>query len=225
MNVDIQFNANVIEKLKEHRFNNDQLGSLLFILFCLYEHQIDLLDKFDDSNRAKRVILLYKELEVRGLIQEAENAQEGSSLYELTKEGIDLVDSIKAEFKESKEEIAKEELDPESFERWIRDWVNLFPRGVRTFGKLVRSDKETCKKKMKAFMLEYNYSRETIMEATKKYIEVKREQGWNGMRCAVYFIWKQDPGQSRVSDLADYCAEVMDSENDTPTENNLEIMV
>ena len=48
--IEIQFNKAIIEKVKSLNFQVDQLGSILFILFALYEEKIEVLDEFVESN-------------------------------------------------------------------------------------------------------------------------------------------------------------------------------
>jgi hypothetical protein len=88
-------------------------------------------------------------------------------------------------------------------EAWIDDWLNLFPLGVKSGGKLVRSDKKGCLKKMAKFVLENPYYRETIMLATKEYVKSFNEE-YKYMKCATYFISKEDQG----SELAAWCEKV-----------------
>jgi hypothetical protein len=238
-NLEIQFSPVIIKQVKALNFQVDQLGSVLFILFSLYENRLDLLDEFDDYNLQKRAIILYKELELKGLIEEAEEGEEG--YFTLTQEGIKLVEFIKGEFTKSNEQVTSEKIAVSGVENlkdaiasddvdsWIDSWVELFPRGVRTFGKLVRSDKQSCLRKMRVFMKEYGYDKDTIMTATRKYVKVKEDDGYRAMRCAVYFIYRVETSlRDKVSDLAAYCEEVLldkQDGNSEQSENNLEIMV
>lgn len=237
-NLEIQFNKVIIKQVKALNFQVDQLGSILFILFALYENRLDLLDEFDDYNQQKRAILLYKELEVRGLV--AENLDEDESNYSLTKEGIELVEFIKSEFKRSSSDVTSEDIaisgvetlkegvKEGDVESWIDEWVDLFPRGVKSGGRLVRSDKQSCLRKMKVFLREYDYDKDTILNATRKYVQSKANDGYSYMRCAVYFIYRVDTSRSdKVSDLASWCDQVQHDANEgnDHSENNLEIMV
>jgi hypothetical protein len=234
MNLEIQFNANIIKKVKSLHFQVDQLGSALLVLFALYEGRIDLLDEFDDFNKQKRAIILYKELETRDLITFTQD--EASTVFTLTKEGIELVEFIKKEFEAIDEDInteiiaisgvetLKDEPDKDSVEGWIDEWLEIFPRGVKSGGKLLRSDRASCIRKMKNFMLEYKYSKDTIMRATERYIEHKRLQEFQYTRCAVYFIYHVANGD-KTSDLAAECEQLLFEDNNKPTQNNFDILV
>lgn len=83
---------------------------------------------------------------------------------------------------------------------WIDEWLNLFPKGVTTGGKLVRSDRRECIKKMNAFLENYEYDVSTIILATRRYINMAEREDWH-IKCAVYFIHKRDEGSS----LAEWC--------------------
>ncbi len=243
-NLEIQFNASIIKKVKSLNLQVDQIGSVLFILFCLYEGQLDLLDEFDDFNRQRRAFLLYMELEQRGLVQGDFSQEANSPHFMLTKEGIEFVEYVKGEFTMTNqivtgETIAVAGINPEQLEgksldindpmNWIDEWVDIFPRGVKSGGRLLRGDKLSCMRKMRVFLREYpGYSKEIIMQATRNYIESKRNEGFAYTRCAVYFIYRVDSSRSdKVSDLATWCDQAIheQSEGSTSSENNLEIMV
>jgi hypothetical protein len=109
-NVEIQFNVNVIKKVKSYHFQADQIGSVLFVLFAMYEGQNELLDEWDDFNTSKRAILLYREIESRGLVEEAIGDGKGNPLFVLTKEGTELIEFIKAEFKATDRSISSTQI-------------------------------------------------------------------------------------------------------------------
>jgi hypothetical protein len=228
--IEIQFNKKIISKIKSYNFQVDQLGSVLFVLFALYEGKVDLLDEFDDSNKQRRAIFLYKELELRDLLTFSKEGD--NTVYVLTQKGIDLIEFIKTNSSEvTAEKIAvvgveqlKEEIT-DGIESWIEQWVDLFPRGIKSGGKLVRSDKKECARKMGFFIKEYNYDRETIIAATKAYIESKRQEGWTFMRCATYFIYRvEESTKSKTSDLAAWCDQVLHEKDNPSQEDTFEVL-
>jgi hypothetical protein len=242
-NLEIQFNAAIIKKVKSLNFQVDQVGSVLFILFCLYENRLDLLDEFDDYNRQRRAFLLYMELVNRGLLDQNTTQDDFTvPLFNLTKEGIEFVEYIKGEFAITHQEVSSDTIaiagiDPEQLSKpvdendlevWIDEWVDIFPRGVKSGGRLLRGDKISCLRKMRVFMKEYPYTKDTILEATRQYIKSKEQEGYAYTRCAVYFIYRVDQSRSdKASDLATWCDQVLHekSEGTKPSgENNLEIM-
>jgi len=238
-NIEIQFNSDIIKKIKSLNLQVDQIGSILFILFALYEDQLELLDEFDDFNLQKRAILLYKELELRGFLVSNKNAEKKEPLYSLTREGVELVEYIKSNFAKDKKQLTSvdiaisgvetltEAVQGNEVEHWISEWINIFPRGVKSGGKLVRSDEKSCLRKMKVFLREYDYNKDTIMEATKRYVQSKENEGYSFMRCAVYFIYRIGTSiADKSSDLASWCDEVLNGDSgNSHSENNLEIMV
>lgn len=89
----------------------------------------------------------------------------------------------------------------ETVEDWIDVWYNLFPKGVKTMGYLVRSDKNGCINKMKNFIKSHkNYSKEIILKATNDYVQYFRLNNWQGIQMGHYFIKKNG-----VSNLANLC--------------------
>lgn len=90
---------------------------------------------------------------------------------------------------------------------WIQDWLNIFPKGVKTGPKLVRSDKSGCLKKMLKFRKEYpEYDVTLIFKATENYVEELAENDYMYMKAATYFIDKKDEG----SELAARCEDLLD---------------
>jgi len=87
----------------------------------------------------------------------------------------------------------------------IRD---LFPKGLKSGGYLVKSSLKDIKDKLKKFQKDYKYSDEVIIKGTKTYITEMQKNGYAYMMLAKYFILKQDKG----STLADYCEMVENNE-------------
>lgn len=94
-------------------------------------------------------------------------------------------------------------------DEWIEDWYDLFPKGIKSGGYLVRTDMKSCKKKMQEFMKEYPmYDREIIMMATKQYINEMSEKNFSYMKLAPFFIKKDG-----VSMLQGYCENMLNGDN------------
>lgn len=106
-------------------------------------------------------------------------------------------------------------VDSNSIESWIEDFVNLFPKGVRTGGYLVKSDKISCLKKMEQFTKLYPYSKEIILEATRNYINRKELEGYKYMKLAKYFIL-----HDKSSELAAECEFIVDNNTNSNISTN-----
>ena len=83
---------------------------------------------------------------------------------------------------------------------WIEDWRKLFPEGVNKGGYRYRGNKLEVLKKMIKFVTAYDYSKEEIFEATKRYVERFSIRGYTYMQQAHYFIEKKDAGSSLASE-------------------------
>ena len=76
-------------------------------------------------------------------------------------------------------------------EDWIQEWRELWPKGVKTMGRLVRGDKQGCLKKMKVFVKQYpEFSKDQIFDLTRSYVYERQMKGYEAMTCADYFINK-----------------------------------
>ena len=75
---------------------------------------------------------------------------------------------------------------------WIESWRNLFPRGIKTGGYPVRGTRNGCLKKMKKFVKSNpDTTLDHIFNATKRYIEERRQYKYSYMKLADYFIEKE----------------------------------
>lgn len=93
-------------------------------------------------------------------------------------------------------------LRPPSGISWIDEWIDLWPKGVRSGGYLVRSDKKSCEKKMNKFLKEHSkVTKEQIFEATKIYVERLRRANWSYMMLATYFIDKEERGSTLAMEI------------------------
>lgn len=107
------------------------------------------------------------------------------------------------------EKEAKSKLVQDCVEDWIDLWFNLFPRGVKSGGYLVRSDKNGCLNKMKKFVKNNPlFTRDIILKATNDYIDYMRMKNYAYMSLAHYFINKDG-----MSILAGQCEALLERIN------------
>lgn len=120
--------------------------------------------------------------------------------FVLTDRGKELVEKIEQiwEDNETKEEIP------------IQEWLSIFPKGVKTGGKLIRSDPKGCLAKMKTFIKKYKYSWNEIMRATESYLEDRAKEDYQYTRAAIYFIEKAGQG----STLAEWCEKIKETRDE-----------
>lgn len=95
-------------------------------------------------------------------------------------------------------------------ENWIGEYRALFPRGVKSTGLSynVKGDPIQCIKRMKDFIADYGYDKETIMRATEMYIKEQKAKGWAFTKKAHKFIKDIDG-----SILSEYCELVVEGED------------
>lgn len=82
----------------------------------------------------------------------------------------------------------------DDFNTFIDQYRNLFPKGVKSGnGTPIRGDRQGIAKKMEWFLRMYpEYSKTTILEATKLYVNQMQRKGYAYMTQADYFIKKDD---------------------------------
>lgn len=95
----------------------------------------------------------------------------------------------------------KKYTSPDSVESWINEYYELFPSGVKTGGKYVRTGKQSCVKKLQKFIKEHpEFTKEDILKATKLYIEDREAVGFKYTQTAPMFIYKDG-----MSSLEGWC--------------------
>lgn len=211
----IYINKHILDRFRQENISLDYVGTIIVILICIYEQDFQLLDDIDDGNKSKRLLLLYRYLLRRGILEEVPSENdEIAPLYCLSDKGEALVNFIQS-FDESEMEVRKEcaseILETEQkIEEWIADYLNLFPEG-KYFGRSLRTNTKDCLDRMRWFLNNYTYSREQIFNATKQYLEAQRTspEGYKYTRNSTYFICKGKGGIDRVSDLSTECEKVV----------------
>lgn len=166
----------------------------LILLVVIYQNEEEVLKKCYDEDfiAFSRMV---KTLESYGYVKwHGSNATDIS----LRKKGEDLF----AKLSKKKKPIPDVEL-------WIDDWRKIFPEGVNTGGYRYRGNKLEVTKKMLKFVATYEYSKEEIFEATKRYVERFAVKGYAYMQQAHYFIEKKDAG----SNLASECETLREQPN------------
>lgn len=195
--IKIEYNAKLIQIIKGYGWPLDYAGTWIFILFCLYEDKTELLNLFDDVRTNKRVVLMYRHLQLIKLV----NIEDGE--ITLTDQGKKVVYEIKSTFKEKVTAETFLKSDPD-FISFIEQYNSIFPDNTQ---RALRCKEAQLIPRMIKFRKEYpEYSKDTILQATRAYINA---QGGNYTytRNALYFIYK-GVGSDKVSDLANYCYQI-----------------
>lgn len=224
--LNLQFNEAIIQRTKEANIQMDLMGSVMFVLFGLFEGKVKLLDCADDSNRQRRMFVLYRQLELRGFL---EKDPDKKAIYRLTPKGLEFVTFLKEQFSKEFKEVHTESFNEVAFPiivdkeddpigGWIAEYVNLFPSG-NVEGRRFKIHPKALISKMRAFINQYNFDKETILQATKMYLaeQAMSMEGHKYTRTASYFIAK-DRGSNYTSDLATWCQRVVDGDFDDPGE-------
>lgn len=207
-------NKNVIEILRQEGFHPDELLTQYYILYKLYHKEYDDLACLDDSLNSKRMIIQYYSLMGKGFLTENED----KSKFILTDIGASLVEKISEFIKEDKQEQPSSDND---FDTWFDSWMELWPSGVKTGGKLVKSDKKTCYTKMKKFLKDNKYSLDTILNVTQNYISEFEKNNYNFMKSATYFIDKKGEGSELAARCQDYSEDSKVEEYETFNQGGL----
>lgn len=125
----------------------------------------------------------------------------------LSSKGIALIKSVEALFKPLK---VIKTMDAD-FTDNLSKYIEIFPTGKLPTGKYARDNKTSIEKNMIWFLQEFDFDWNTILFATKAYVEEYRQKDFEYMRTAMYFI-KKDTKGTITSDLATYCQAYLNGE-------------
>lgn len=142
------------------------------------------------------------------------NAEWIDSNNELTSKSIILVQELDSFFKVSKKKTSKQVLG-EDFLLKIDEYLDIFPKFKLPSNKYARSDKKNLETNFRWFFETHNYSWDTVLEATRLYVNEFERQGYKYMRTSQYFIRKQNSAErSFESELANYCEAYLSGSTD-----------
>lgn len=166
----------------------------LYVLYCI--HQKVLPKGFVHAS------LELRKLQLDGWVNENS---------ELTEKSIIFVSELENTFKKpSKKVKSPKELMGENYLDKIQEYNEIFPKGKLNSGKLARVNVKTLENSFKWFFENYEYSWETIIKATRRYVEEYSRNNYEYMRTSQYFIRKQNVDKTFDSDLATYCDMIND---------------
>lgn len=100
----------------------------------------------------------------------------------------------------------------------------IFPKGMNHITKTM--NRQSAKDLAKALVrfheyYGYDYTKEEIIDATKKYIETKGDSNFVYRKCSKYFIIKDesDQGKDITSELETYISIIRDNDEDIPSDS------
>ena len=129
----------------------------------------------------------------------------------LSEKATNLLEEIESTFTIKNNKQKKVLLGPESIQ-YIAEYRLLFPSGTLPSGVPSRVNVKELEKKFVWFFNNYNFSWETIMEATKRYVQHYEEKAYKFMQNSSYFISKQDNNKVLTSGLSTWCDQVLEED-------------
>lgn len=171
-----------------------------FICHCIYSNRKDALMSFIESHD-KFNMQEIEDLEKDGWIKIINKSEK------ITFENLQIEEKFRI-FVEKKTQSV-------DLLKWIDEWFDLFPKGVKSGGYYVRSDLNGCKRKMKKFISTHSeYTKDIIMKATQNYIIRCEHNGYQYMKLAPYFIEKDG-----VSMLSGECEAIITNIDEYTNDN------
>lgn len=221
--VQVQFSKAIIDRMKAHKITVDVMGTVYLILLALFEEKYDLLDVLDDDSKERRAGVLYRQLVLRGLLEPTTPVDD--TFYRLTAKGNELVTFFKEQCKDQlpkNSEVHAEDLvtivetEREDVEKWIGQYVNLFPLN-NAEGRMLRTHEVTAGSKMKLFVKRYKYSKDVILAATELYLKEQEHNDSTHKYTKNSSNFIQKYGTGIESELASWCKRYLDTKNEPET--------
>jgi hypothetical protein len=133
---------------------------------------------------------------------------------QLTTKSIELLKELDVYFKSSKKKTSKQVMG-DDFLTKIDEYLEIFPKFKLPSGKYARSDKKNLENNFRWFFETNSYDWDTVINATKMYVDEFERQGYKYMRTSQYFIRKLNPAEKTFeSELANYCEVYMNGDTD-----------
>ena len=134
----------------------------------------------------------------------------------LTAKSLIFTEEINSFFKKTKKKTVSA-LMGEDYITMMLNYLEIFPNRKLNSGKPARVNVKNLEGAFKWFFETYDYSWETILNATEKYLSEYELKRYEYMRNSQYFIRKQNLDKSFESDLATYCELVLSGADEVPT--------
>ena len=195
----LNINANMVTTLRELGIQTDHVGSCLLVLECMMNGNYDVLDAFDDHNRNKHSLTIYKELERAGFVKRTPGSKNN---FALTDDGIIVLNNLNDGYKSTVvEETPVVDDWIEQFRLlWVDPETNKFymTPDRRSLGASVKD----LSNRMKKFLSEYRdiftslpgdlTPEKVILKATETYITEFKKVRFAYAKDAFNFIMKQE---------------------------------
>ncbi len=130
----------------------------------------------------------------------------------LTAKGFEIVGKIEALFKTSKVKALPTQMIGDN--NRIQEYIDLWPKMELPNGKPARANQKVLLRCFIWFFTNYNYSWETVLDATYNYVTSQEAKGYKHCRTNQYFVDKTNGG-IRESVLADCCELVISGEENS----------
>jgi len=131
----------------------------------------------------------------------------------LTSKSIIFITEIDGYFRKSKKKTTTNLLGSNFLDN-IKEYNEIFPNKKLSSGKYARVNPKTLENSFRWFFETYDYTWDTILRATRKYVDEFSIRRYDYMRTSQYFIRKQNTDKTWDSDLATYCDLINDGEDE-----------
>ena len=206
--------VDLVNFLARRNYNLDDL----VIVYCIENEEKDLLNAYIGNRNINQTIALFQRFERKLLIERVGDPSNFSIDNFITTElGAALllecmihINNLDVIISESIGTITIES-DIDDLDKLVKKFLEIYPKGRNRAGETLRSNEVDTKNKLKGFLKKYKYSEETILQATKNYINQQRNSNFEYCSAAHYFISKMGYG----SKLASECENIINGNSES----------
>jgi hypothetical protein len=134
---------------------------------------------------------------------------------QLSQNSIIFIQEIESYFKKSKKKTSKNLMGDDFLEN-IKTYNECFPATKLPSGVYARVNVKSLENAFRWFFETFDYSWETVIQATEKYVEEYAINRYNYMRNSQYFVRKQNTDKTWDSTLATYCDMILQDDYEAP---------
>jgi hypothetical protein len=134
---------------------------------------------------------------------------------QLSLKSLKFIEEIDGFFKKSKKKTSKTLMGDDFLDN-IKTYNECFPATKLPSGVYARVNVKSLENAFRWFFETFDYSWETVIEATEKYVEEYAINRYNYMRNSQYFVRKQNTDKTWDSNLATYCDMISETDYEAP---------
>lgn len=132
--------------------------------------------------------------------------------FKITQKTLNILKDVDLMFKKGKK--SPKQMEEKDAADCINMYREMWPARILPSGKPARVSKNIITECFKWFFTNYDYTWDTVIEATARYLDVQEKENYRVCRTSQYFIVKTTQEKIKESVLADYCELILNGDEE-----------